>query len=232
MSHASDFRLVVLDKTKIPTYFGNYLASTFLGRENLIPSAPNENAEVSIRTMRGSTESDFFKDKIERLLKVAALDSLLFLTETACTHLETDSLYDEDDEDEEWDEDDLEDSVVARFYTVIKPEKLDRLLADMERLFSWCSHNLEAASEALGSKGYGNDVKEAMENAFVCENLNQEAPYGEDGDSWEFFFCALKSIQDLLMYAKSNNLYAIYENENCGLGLQSLRKYPPQIIVD
>lgn len=235
MSHYSYLDLVVLDKTEIPAYFGEKIAAILLGEEINSLASATENVSALKRSMTGSTRSDSFKWRMGELLKLAAIDSLSFIAETACSHLVLKNSYEDimdatSLEFKKLDEDEDEDAEFndAYFYTVIKPEQCEALLADLAKLLAWCSHNLSPASDVLEFDD--EDVQNAIETAVVCENLNNEAHYGEDGDSAEFFFCALKSIQELLQYAKANNLYAIYENNNGGLGLEYLEKHPPQII--
>jgi len=211
MSHYSYLDLVVLDKTEVSAHFDEKIAAILLGDEiNSLPSA-TENVSALKRKMTGSTRSDSFKWRMAELLKLASIDSLSFIAETACTHLVLKNSYEDimdatSLEFKEPDEDEDEDAEFgdAYFYTVIRPEKCDALLADLEKLLSWCSNNVSPASDVLEFDD--GDVQSAIDEAEVCEDLNNEAPYGEDGDSAEFFFCALKSIQELLQYAKSNNL--------------------------
>ncbi|MDD5277642.1 MAG: hypothetical protein PHR16_16370 [Methylovulum sp.] len=235
MSHYSDFDLVVLDKTEIPAYFGEKVAAILLGKEASTLPQNTETANTLQRRMRGSTRSDSFKWRMAELLKLASIESLRFIAETACTHLVLSKEYGAIIEDatymetEEKEEDKEDDQFAAHQYTVIKPEKCDAVIADLKKLFSWCSDNVSPASDILEFDD--EDVKNAIANAVVCEDLNKQADYGEDGDSAEFFFCALKSILELLKYAKANNLYAVYKNENYP-GMYCLKKYMPHIIVD
>ncbi|MGR9015174.1 MAG: hypothetical protein ACU83U_16190 [Gammaproteobacteria bacterium] len=235
MSHYSDFDLVVLDKTEIPAYFGEKVAAILLGEDINSISLPSEKTSALKRKMHGSTRSDSFKWRMAELLKLASIESLRFIAETACTHLVLNREYDEIIEDatymrtEEKEEDKEDNEFAAHQYTVIKPEKCDTLIADIEKLFSWCGNNVSPASDVMEYDD--GDVETAIKSAIACEDLNREVHYGEDGDSAEFLFCALKSIQKLLKYAKLNNLYAVYENENYP-GMCSLKKHMPQIIAD
>jgi hypothetical protein len=228
MSHHSDFTMIVLDKADITPYFGEQLAALLIGKENY----PLPLAKVSMRTMRGYTRSDWFKWIIGELLNKTPYDSLQFLSEKACSHLVLKN-YDAniveesylDSLDAEADEDERE--FMNCYYTVIPPEKIGGLLDDVNNLFLWCSNNIAVVSDVI-EEGE-DDVKTAIDNAVCYEKVN-DAHYGEEGQGADFLFCALKSIQELLTYAKQHHLYAIYENENY-TGLEWLKKFRPLIIT-
>jgi hypothetical protein len=229
MSHHSDFTMTVLDKADITAYFGEQLAALLIGKEEDKPLPP---ANIAMRTMRGYTRSDWFKWIIGELLNKTPYNSLQFLSEKTCTHLVLanyeDKIVEEsylDSLDAEADEDELE--FMTCYYTVIPPEKTGELLDAVNSLFSWCSTNIAVVSDVIEEDE--EEVKTAIDNALFYEKVNN-AHYGEEGQGADFLFCALKSIQELLAYAKQHHLYAIYKNENY-TGLEWLKKFRPHIIT-
>jgi hypothetical protein len=227
MSHHSDFTMTVLDKADTTPYFGEPLAIVLMGKES--ESLPPAN--IAKRTMRGYTRSDWFKWMMGELLDKTPYNSLQFLSEKACSHLVLknydDKIVEEsylDNLNEEADEDELE--FMTCYYTVIPPEKVAELLDDVNNLFLWCRNNIIIVSDVIEEAE--EDVQNAIDNALFYEKVN-DAHYGEDGQGADFLFCALKSIQELLIYAEQHHLYAIYKNENY-TGLEWLKKFRPRII--
>jgi hypothetical protein len=228
MSHHSDFMMVVLDKAEITPYFGEQLAALLICRED----NPLPPANIAKRTMRGYTRSDWFKWIMGELINKTPYNSLQFLSEKTCSHLVLTNykgtIVEEsylDSLDAETDEEELE--FMTCYYTVIPPEKVAELLDEVNNLIAWCRNNIAVVSDVIEEAEH--DVQNAINNALFYEKVN-DADYGEEGQGADFLFCALKSIQELLAYAKQHHLYAIYENQNY-TGLEWLKKCRPHIIT-
>ncbi|MDD5275958.1 MAG: hypothetical protein PHR16_07740 [Methylovulum sp.] len=160
---------------------------------------PSENA----KTLYFSDRSGAFGSNLEALLDLAAIGSLLFISDYGYEELDSNS--------EEFDEDeDAIEYVIKNVETVIKPEKFDALIADIDTLFLWCSNNVATTSSVFEDNGFDEeDVRRGIEEA---DKYTIDAFDDQSSSEPEFLFCALKSIQALLKYAKENNTTVFYEN--------------------
>ena len=232
MSHHSDLSMTVLAKKDMVAHFGEKLAIILLGDE--VGSVMPTGAENSIRSMGGYTRSDWFKWVMAEVLDKVPNDSLKFISERACTHI---VLREEDIVEESYldgldEEDEARDRFMTHLYTLIPPAKISALLDDIDSLFSWFETHTDEAMEVIENW----DDEDELKNAIACIStpeksisINSYACHGEEGDDARFLFCALKSIRELLAYAKENEFYAVYENSNF-TGFDWLKNCRPQII--
>jgi hypothetical protein len=106
-------------------------------------------------------------------------ESLRFIAETACTHLVIKRQDGVIENRTYMNPKGKEQVSSSHLYTIIKPEQCEALIADIEKLFSWCSNNLSSVVFALNAYG-GDDedyVQNAIDNAVVCEDLNEAGDY-------------------------------------------------------
>ena len=93
---------------------------------------------------------------------------------------------------------------------VINPEQLDMLIVDIDRFFSWCSGNIPETCKAFRNFGSSEeDIRQAIAKSADCTIGTYDGDWSGDPD---FLFCAIKSMQDLLKYAKDNNTPIAYKN--------------------
>ncbi len=198
VSYSSGFGLVVLAKEDIPAYFGDMTASLLLGDELSTLNKVTPDRQQLRKRMSGQTRSDWLKYVSKGVFdKIDSCDTLRFVSEERYTHTEIKQ------EGEEYG--------YEYQYTLIKGKDIDVILQDIDKFFTWCGANIQTASILINcSEG---EVRDGVFNSFYCEDPNRQAPYGEDGDSGQFLFCVIKTIQALLFYAKNNNLYAVYIND-------------------
>jgi hypothetical protein len=145
-----------------------------------------------------------FCNNLEALLDLdlASIDSLLFISNYVSEEPDWDS--------EDFDEDEIEFDTKENTDIVIKPEKFDALIADIDKLFLWCSNNVATTSSVFADDGYDEeDVRRGIEEA---DKYTIDAFDDQSSSEPEFLFCALKSIQALLKYAKENNTTVFYNN--------------------
>lgn len=131
---------------------------------------------------------------LNKLLKLASIASLLFISEMA-ERLECPDFDPEQD---------------AYQKITLNPQQLGMLITDIDRLFEWCSNNIAEASKAFRSDGYDEeDIIKGIAGAaeYATYHYDREA----SGDP-EFVFCMLKSIQTVFQYGEENNIPMIYEN--------------------
>jgi len=197
VSYSSGFGLVVLAKEDIPAYFGDRTASLLLGDELPALNKVTPEQQQLRKRMSGQTRNNCLKYVSKGVFdKIGSCDTLRFVSEERYTHTEVKQGDDK--------------SGYEYQYTLIKGRDIDVILQDIDKFFIWCGANIQIASILINcSEG---EVRDGVFNSYYCEDPNKQAPHGEDGDSGQFLFCVIKTIQALLFYAKNNNLCAIYSN--------------------
>lgn len=159
--------------------------------------APTPNADEQSKNTKEIAIADrsaAFCFNLNRLLKLAPIESLRFISEMA-ERLESPNF----DCDKDY------------YQKVIIPsEQLEPLIADIDRLFWWCSNNIAATATVFREDGWSEeDVEQGVTRA------DEYATYHYDNQASgypDFLFCMLKSMQALLKHAKENNMTVVYEN--------------------
>lgn len=117
-------------------------------------------------------------------------------------------------------------------YTIIQGEKLDNAITEFQKLWDFSleelksvdQQNAELQSHYITGANPDNypiaryltmSVDELWKNVRYYENIN-EAPFGDEDDGTEIYFCVLYSIRELLLQAKNQNLALVYENTDWG----------------
>ena len=196
MSHYAHFSFTALAAAEIPQQFDNAELAEFS------TELPFNGQSAEIRRIFGQTRSDWLKWVSRDLLAKTPYNSLQFLAADYLVLPTEQTAYNEKFEEDEFQTD---------FYTVIAPSQLDKVLNELTDFLTWCSTHIVEVSDVME---WGHeDIKTALERAEFQNYLN-DCYWGEDGDTPDFFFCTLKSMQVILQYAKTHGLYAIYENEN------------------
>jgi hypothetical protein len=162
---------------------------------------------VPKRVLKGFTRGDWFKECVKCLVEASGVDNLNFLYAQDCTHeyIEIQKFSGTDDSIYEY--------KTLHQYTLIYGEhRFAAIIASLNRLIDWCYKNPDAASR-ITDYVFADGIKKSIENSFYTLSPNSEAP-GDEGQGPDFLFCTLKTIGELIRYAKCLALVAVYNNES------------------
>jgi hypothetical protein len=160
---------------------------------SMTASDSNERSEIR-KKLTFADRSAAFCWNLSRLLKLASVESLRFISEMA-ERLESNNFDPENDHYQK---------------VVINPHQLDVLIADIDRLFLWCDSYVAETSKVFRNDGYNEeDVRQGIAKSadYTPDQFDSDLSCAPD-----FLFCVLKSMQDVLKYAKDNDLSITYEN--------------------
>jgi hypothetical protein len=190
----------LLSGRKIP----RHLAKSITAKGDLCELAHHE-FRCGYKRLDISTRNGYLHKIVDAILKRSGIESLRFLTWDIYTHQ-----YDVDGEP-------------GTYFTVLNPY-YDELLSSINKMHQWCLENSEYLVNNLDRYGYApEDVAKLLDLAFASLQPNEDC--WEDGDNLHFMFCVLKTIEDLLRYAKFMNNYMLPHYEKCWM-IYEFHSYP------
>lgn len=138
----------------------------------------------------------WFHSSISELLSLSGIDDLRFLSGETYTHEHNVVIKNEG-------------QIVwqrREAYTVLNPS-YDKVISAIGRLEQWCLSNPEVAGPLLEIRPA--DLATAFDSAFfTLDPTNEGLGEGEDG---EFTFCVLRTIGDVMRFAKLHKCWAVYQ---------------------
>jgi len=165
---------------------------------SMMATDTKESPETS-KKLAFADRSGAFCFNLNILLKLSSLESLRFISEMAERMESADS---------DLENDDCPFNPYQKL--IINPEQLDPITADIDRFFLWCDNNISEVSKVFRHDGYDeDDIKQGMTESayYTIDQFDSDLSGAPD-----FLFCALKSMQGLLKYAKDNHMPVTYEN--------------------
>ncbi len=203
MSDSSGFSLSVLDPRDLANFYGCDVAALMAGRPVAIDAKYLHQYEKRRKTMIGITRGDWFKEIMGSLLDVSGIGGLRFLSAQShtCSYLEV--------EQHEFNGR-ISETKMLHEYTVINSETSNVLNAH-SKLVTWCHANQDKTTKVLFDWGI-EDIAASMENAFFTLHPNSEIVTDDEGRSTDFFFCVLRTVGELLRYAKHQGSWVVYDN--------------------
>lgn len=142
----------------------------------------------------GST-NNWFRARMQQLLSASGMEDLRFLSGETYTHTYKNIIR--HNGGAIWE--------TTEAFTVLNP-RYDDVIASVNRLQQWCLANPEVAADLLDTSP--KDVASAIESAFFTLDPANEGFDG--GEGAEFAFCVLKTVADLMRYAKFRKCWAAY----------------------
>lgn len=207
MSHHSGYHFYVFDRrdASARSMFETAAIADLL-------EIPTDKTDVSAeyaklrKSIGGMTRSDYFKMVNGTLLdEIGHLESLRFLSEQTFTHRQF-YLHDKPDAEECIDPK----AYGYEFqYTIFPFECYQAVIDDINRLINWCANHVDEA--CLASDGY--DESSLLSGLYLPIDEN-ETHFSDDGyDAFWMLLTVLRRLKKLFEYAKTNNLCAVYVNE-------------------
>jgi hypothetical protein len=148
------------------------------------------------RVLDGTTRSDWLPHCMEALIEASDVDHLDFLAAKDYTHEYVDT-----------------ERRLHHWYMLIHGSDLNLVITSVRRLVEWCRDNPEDASNITDYVA-ADDLVQCIDNAFYTLSPNLEAPGEDEGRGPEFLFCTLRTIEELLKFAKSRDLIVVYDNNS------------------
>lgn len=131
---------------------------------------------------------------MEKLIRASSVDHLGFLSAEDYTH--------------EYVE--IDNKVLHRYMLIHGNDQFDSVIASLRRLVEWCNQNSEAASD-ITDYVTADELLQSISDSFFTLHPNSEAP-GDEGQGPDFLFCTLRTVEELLKFAKSKDVIVVYDN--------------------
>lgn len=182
--------------------FDEQISLLLTGKE--IPRAHwlEDRRRSAARYLSIASRGKWFQSRMGDLIRLSGITELQFLSGEAYTH-----------QHEEVTE--SEGKVVWRetvAYTVLNPN-YDQVISSVGRLEQWCLSNPELAAPILDI--YPKDLPPAYESA--CFTLDPTNEGLGEGDDAVFAFCVLRTIGDVMRYARLTKCWAVHRTTlRCG----------------
>ena len=190
MAEARISSLAVLRKECLTNCYGAEVSQLLTGEA--IPRIPLS-ADVVIkqpynRYLSIVSQGGWFEYAVRQIQELSGIGGLRFLQAGACTH-EHKIITKNQEGEIVW--------VETEGYTVIT-SGWDDEIASINNIEQWCRDNSEEAGEVL--EHYGKYVLAAIESQFFTLDPSNEGL--GDGCSPEFFFCTLRTIGEIMRFAR------------------------------
>jgi hypothetical protein len=199
MSEPTFSSLSVVPKRLLSICFGEEASEVLTGAR--IPLSPDRTAHY-FRHLSIVSQGGWFHRKVGELQRMSEIGGFAYLRGGSCTH-EHKEVTRDDDGKVVW--------VETHGYTVLTSGWNEEVKA-VERLEAWCRQHPEEAAEVLEVSSEW--LIPAIESQFFTL-----APAHEglgDGNSPEFFFCVLRTIGDLMRFARfhkdMSDLWVVYHS--------------------
>jgi len=159
-----------------------------------------------LKKMAFSTRGDYFMTRIRELAAASGIEGLdLFAAgESLDKRTETIKLNDS--------EQCFEYKNIHRYGLIYGKNQLNTTITSIDRLIDWCLAHSEETSTITDYED-ADEIIQIINGAYCTLNPNKDAP-SDEGQGPGFLFCVLKTIGDLLRYAKWWDLMVVYNNES------------------
>jgi len=159
-----------------------------------IEGMKNRNQSIARYQAIGSRKR-WFHSRVSELLNLSGIDSLRFLSGETYTHQH--KVVIESEGQVVWQG--------REAYTVLNP-RYDEVISAIGRLEQWCLSNAEVAGPLLDTRP--KDLVTAFDSAFFTLDPTNEGL--GDGESAELTFCVLRTIGDVMRFAKFHKCWAVH----------------------
>ncbi len=195
---------VVIHESCLTNYFSEEVSELLSGeripRNQYVDSRTYRNDRMNsiVRRMSIATRNDWLHARLKELLRESGIEGLRFLSGETCTHRRKEATK-------------YEGKIVCEQtfeYTVLSPD-YDKVISSIDQLYRWCLLHPEAAAKLLDV--CPKDLTGSIESAFFTLNTSDDG--FDSGEGADFAFCVLKTIGDLMRYAKYNKRTVIFSRE-------------------